>query len=312
MNERFAWADSTTNLPVGARVAASVTHPGTSIAWSPVLQYAHAPQQQPEAMRAVQQGAIAPMFPSSPRHVAAPVLPMSRRDGAIGLTIGLVLLVTTLSGSVALGFLGRPSTPAAAAPLAAAVAPVVATTVPASTEVIGAVPGGSAPFGAAPLGAPALEAAAVIAGTAKARATSVTGATARPVATGQPRRTGTAAAPRVTAPAASGQRPAAPAHTAGQGAAHPTNPRPAATTGGGAAAALPTPATATPAAAPVAAAPAPIAIAPAPMVVTPAPEARQPVSYSVSTPNGAQWTSPAAEYDTIKNGVPNATMTPNF
>ncbi|MCW2973969.1 MAG: hypothetical protein JWN72_2242, partial [Thermoleophilia bacterium] len=46
--------------------------------------------------------------------------------------------------------------------------------------------------------------------------------------------------------------------------------------------------------------------------VTPAPEARAPVSYSVSTPGGAHWTSPASEYDAIKNGVPNATMTPNY
>ncbi|MCW2923497.1 MAG: hypothetical protein JWM98_901, partial [Thermoleophilia bacterium] len=86
------------------------------------------------------------------------------------------------------------------------------------------------------------------------------------------------------APAAAAHRPAAPAAHVQHATTHPTAP--AASTH----VTTPTAPVSTPA---------------------PQPTAAAPTSYSVTTPNGASWTSAPGEIDAVKNGVPNATITPN-
>lgn len=280
MTQQYSWAQAQTmpDSPYPVLDFASVAATATTPAPMPT----HPP------------GYLFAWEPPPPATVIA--TPMSHRDGAIGLMVGLVLLATTLSGGIAMGFMNRQpaATVAVAPPVAAAALPPTAGTPGAGSappaEATPTVPTQPVPSSPAPVTPRAITHARRVGGGASAATlptpthSSATG-TAHPSMT-MPKPKVQATPKAATKPAtATAPRPGRrPVHTA-------TLPMPAP-----AIQAAPQP---TPQAAP----------APQPQV---APTPATPVSYSVSTPGGAHWVSAASEYANVVANVPNATLAPNY
>lgn len=274
--QQFSWADSASGLPGSTgQHEPTMSHP-TFVQVAPPIRPVYmldAPQQTWQR----------------PATCVTAARRTSRRDGVVGITVGLVLLSATLAGSLAMNRVGQhPAGSPTSATMVATPAPMmqpVTTIDPATTEVAGSPSGGKLPFESKSVQAkPRVESKVPRAGT------SVTDSRGAVDARGG----GAIAATPSHRPArTSGGRP------------RPAASRPSSVSAGSAAV--------QPAVKPVAAATSPTASqasAPAP-VAAPAPVVTQPVSYSVTTPNGASWTSPASELPQIQV-IPSAVLTPNY
>lgn len=241
--------------------------------------------------------------PATGGATAAIMPPMSSRDGAVGVTVGLVLLAATLSGSVFLGLFGN--TPAAAPPAATAAATATPTATTAPAPAAGDTAAADAAAGAAP-DAAAADASGAAAGAAPdAAAADASGAGAAGANPGAGSAKPAPAKAAKAAPAAGSATSNLPVKKAAPAAKRTAALKPAGSTagGGGHTTHKPAPKTAPQAAAPAAPAPTPQA----------APSTKEPVGYTVSTPGGAKWDIPADQKDVQAPQLPaGSQFTPKY